>query len=150
VTRLDVRWYELLDAYQGIASDDPELAPLLRLDNSQVSCRAMIGDDDVPVVQIPVKGAVRSFEQRRAFAESLCEPVLRNAIHAALDGPGPFRAFDQALAQVPIEAERWIEEERIQDVEQLYGWLRRAGVEPEPAPDTSRKIIEFPIRRETT
>ncbi len=150
--KLPIDWHDLVHAYQGIMPTDPELVPLLRLDTGQVTCRAMMGDDDdaPDVLQVPVKGALKSFEQREAFCESLCEPNLRAALREALSGPDRFRAFDEVLKTVPIEATRWLEEEWIADVQHLCAWLRRADVEPDPEPTTSRKIIEFPLRRENT
>lgn len=148
MSALGIDWQALLDAYQGFEPEDPALRPLLRLDTGVVTCHALMGDDAAETLLVPIKGARNGYEQRVCFADELCDPRLREVVQEALATTDPFFAFDAALKAAPIEAARWIEEERLSDVEHLYAWLTRAGVEPDPAPTLGRKIIEFPLRRE--
>ena len=140
-----VVWQDLLDAHQGITPDDPALHPHLCLDTGAVTCPAL-ADERAELIAIPVKGAAGSWAQRHAFAETLCDDELRAEVLSALATPEPFAAFDAALAWVPVEAARWLEQERISDLACLLDWFRRSGVEPTPLPHLERSILEFPRR----
>lgn len=149
-----VSWQELMNAHQGPAADDPEWTPHLRLDSGAVVCPGMLSAEcvrrleaEAALLVIPSKDARRSWEQRRRFAASLCDPELRAEVTAALNGPSPFVGFDVALESVPVERARWSEVERLEDAEHLCRWLDRAGLVPDPLPDRRRKIIEFPFAR---
>ena len=110
---LQVDWQGLLDAHQGFEPDDPELQPLLRLDSGLVTCPMLLGEDQIETLPVPIKGARNGWKQRADFANGLCDADLRERAVAALSGDNPFFAFQSALETVPVEAARWIEEERL-------------------------------------
>ena len=148
--RLPVCWQDLLDAHQTpvLHMDD---APFLRVDNGTLTAPGLLDDQERDrlvaeglLLRVPLKSHERAFKQRRDFAESLCDEALRWSVTDALAQPDPYRAFAEALAPVPLEAQRWNEQERLWDLEHLNHWLRSAGHEPDPPATSSRKIIEFP------
>jgi hypothetical protein len=153
MNELFIEWQALLDVYQGFVAEDPDLRAVLRLDTGQITCAELAGQDTLAplaeqnlLVPTPVKGAVLSHKQRVQFVESLCDLELAQRLHQALSGPSPFQAFDALIATVPVEAARWVQEERLGDLATLNAWIRRVGLEPSQPPDQSRKIIEFPKR----
>ena len=147
---VSVLWQELLDAHQ------PRIVGgggscYLSLDGGVVVRGDLLDPAEVDaqvaarrLLPIPEKTMARCFQQRRAFAESLCDPDLRWEVQQALASDHPFAAFDRALDEVPIEAERWREEERLADLDVLDRWLARAGVTADPPASMTRTIIEFP------
>ena len=152
--RLPIRWQELLDVYQGPGSPDPLITALMRLDTGEVTCQAMLCAREglrlrsrELLVSVPTKNARRSWEQRARFADSLCDEQLARHLREALDGPEPFQAFERALGRSPIEAFRFVEEERREDLLHLCRWLERCGVRPEAPPDAQVSVIEFPRHR---
>lgn len=153
-TTIEVAWDDLLNAHQGFLADDPALHPYLRIDTGQVTCPLLLPDEAESLIEqgillsIPVKGSKGSWDQRLRFAETLCDLTLEDELTAALNGPDPFRAFDTALAEVPIEAMRWEQEQRNGDMRALQVWLRRCGYQPEQPPTMTRKIVEFPLKRQ--
>jgi hypothetical protein len=152
---LDVHWPDLVDAHQASVFAESDYCPCLRLDTSEVLDAELLGQEELArlmaqgkLLYLPSKSVMACLEQRRAFATTLCDPNLRRRINDALAAANPFLAFDAALELVPIEAERWREEERHQDLRTLEAWLLQQGVFPEPRPSLTRTIIEFPVRRE--
>ena len=150
---IEVDWQSLLDAYQGFEPDDPALAPLLAIDTGDVTCAMLLGSaqadallGDGRLLPLPVKGARRSWQQRLDFIETLCNRDLAQDLLGAPDWKNPFQAFDTILERVPVEQARWVEHQRLEDLEALWRWLDRAGYAPDPAPAMRRTIIEFPRR----
>ena len=151
--RIDVDWQSRLDAYQGFEPDDSELTPLFAVDTGDVTCEALLGPGvadalraDGRLLPLPVKGAARSWAQRKAFAETLCDRELAADLEEAPSWHNPFLAFDTILERVPVEHARWVEHQRLEDLEALWRWLDRSGYAPEPAPVMRRTILEFPRR----
>jgi len=152
---IEVSWSDLLDAHQASVLFEEGYRPCLRLDTGEVLSADLLTPEELAqlgargqVLYLPAKSVTQALEQRRHFAESLCDPTLRARVNDALAKPNPFVAFDAALSTAPIEAERWREEERHADLRTLENWLLQQGVFPEPRPSLTRTIIEFPIRRE--
>lgn len=153
---IPVCWQDILDAHQ-IPVLDMDDAPFLRADTGTLTAPGLLEDHERDrlvaeglLLRLPLKTHERAFKQRRDFAESLCDEELRWSVTDALAQPDPYQAFAEALAMVPLEAQRWTEQERIWDLEHLDRWLRSSGYEPDPPAVTSRKIIEFPrFRRES-
>lgn len=151
--RLPVSWSDLLEAYQWYVAYDDSTHPCVDLQTGRVTCPAVQGlqsaeEAEGRLAPMPLKGPLEAFEQRRNFAESVCDTVLREELLRSLGGPRPFRAYDEALVDVPVEAVRWREEERINDLQTLDVWLASHGVDPDPPPDLTRTVLAFPRRRD--
>ncbi len=151
--RLPISWTDLLEAYQWYVAYDDSTHPCLDVDSGRVTCPAVQGLPDAAASQgrlspMPLKGPLDAFEQRRRFAESVCERELREALLATLSGTRPFKRFDEALLDTPVEATRWREEERVADLQTLDCWLGTLGIEPDPPPDLTRTVLAFPRRRD--
>jgi hypothetical protein len=151
---ISVPWEVLFLAYQGSPVDDDLFWPHLCIDTEEVTCAEFIGTDLAKtrrdagrLIRLPIKGAKKGLEQRRRFTEGLCDSTLSSALLKALNSPNPFCEFSRVLETVPVEAARWLEEERLKDSETLMGWLSRAGIVPDVLPSQSRKILEFPLKR---
>lgn len=150
--KLGVSWSDLLEAYQWYVAYDDSTHPCVDLASGRVTCPAVLGltsADEAPdrLVAMPLKGPALAFDQRRRFADSVCDGGLRGSLVDALSGPRPFKAFDEALFDVPVEETRWREEERIADLQLIDAWLGRAGIDPDPPPDLTRTVIAFPRLR---
>jgi hypothetical protein len=151
-TRLAVSWTDLLEAYQWYVAYDESTAPCLDLTSGRVTCPTLLGLSSAAeapdrLAPMPLKGPDLAYEQRLRFTESVCDDGLRRALAAALSGPRAFKAFDEALFDVPIEETRWAEEERITDLQRLDAWLGRLGIDPDPPPNLTRTVIAFPRLR---
>lgn len=145
--RLEVYWPDFLDAYQGFAPEDGDLWPCVRVDSGELTCRALMGDEEAQLLRLPVKGAKHSFEQREAFVDTLCDRQFAAALTSALSSEDPFASFDRVLSWVQAEETRWAEVQLQQDVNALLAWFRRADIEPDPIPTVRRTILEFPLKR---
>lgn len=148
---IPVSWDDLLNSYQGAPAVDPLAAPYLDTDSGEITCRMLMDDtearekmDNGRILLLPTKDGVTGFEQRVRFVDSLCDEALAERLKNALGSPTPFHTYDEVLSDVPVESARWREVEYSTDIRILCGWLRRAGLEPDPPPRLTRKIIEFP------
>jgi len=149
-----VEWEPLLDTVRGPAIEDSHLSPFLWIDTGQITCPMLLGEgqaehliDTKRLLKIPVWDATQCLALRAQFANSLCDGVMAQKALEALSSHQPFEAFDRVLAEVPIEATRWRDEERLAAARLICDWLQNEGYAPDPSPDLERRILEFPIRR---
>ena len=147
---IPVSWDDLLNSYQGAPAVDPLAAPYLDTDSGEITCRMLMEDIEAQeqiengrILLLPTKDNVAGFEQRVRFVDSLCDEALAERLKNALGSPNPFHTYDEVLSEVPVESARWREVEYSTDIRTLCGWLSRAGLEPDPLPRLTRKIIEF-------
>ena len=149
-----VQWQDLLDVYQGPPSEDEQMKAWFATESGQVTCKLFLGMEfndlltSGRILEMPVKSPKEHLQQRQRFAESCCEPQLRESLQHALRSKTPFVTFDAVLKAVPIEATRWREEQREQDQLALERWLARAGIRADPPAVIKRTVIEFPRKIE--
>jgi len=153
-TLLEVYWEDLLNAFQATSVGDVETVPLLDLNSGELTCRALLDDcltdhlmSSGQLLELPTKSARKGLELRTQFANSLCDVVWAGKLHDALVADDPFSSFDLILSKVPVEAHRWLEEERRHDLTMLCRWFERHDIEPVPQPQLVKTIIEFPLKR---
>ena len=145
-----VDWNELLDAIFGPHVGSEDLQPLLWVDTGRVTYRALLGKEQSDelmtakrLLPIPTWNAAQGIQFRKEFANSLCDPQLRDQLTQALATSNPFEAFEQCLQRVPIELRRWQDEERLSATDSVCKWLHALGYTPDPPPDMERRILEF-------
>jgi hypothetical protein len=85
-------------------------------------------DRYVPIPQIETHDAYQAMVD---FAETVRSTHMRDLLAVALRGKGAFRRFKDALANHPVERERWFEFERQRERETIEEWAREQGVEIE-------------------
>ncbi len=74
--------------------------------------------------RLPSRTTQEAYEEMEDFVEELQEPKVRDALFATLERKGAFRAFREALLQLPTERQQWSAFRRERSERRLQAFLR--------------------------
>lgn len=77
-------------------------------------------------VRIPERNPAMTYAAMTKFTETLQNLPLKITLYAALDGPGSFRKFKDALAPFPTERKLWHGFNAKSCREEIEEWLRKS------------------------
>jgi hypothetical protein len=94
-------------------------------------------EDEDRWLSVAGEGSRESYRDMEAFIESLADPDQADRLWTAIQGPGAFRRFKDALGRTPDELNRWFAFSEERQRGRARAWLVHAGYNPSPRPPSS-------------
>lgn len=125
-----IQWRGRVDLRTG------EVWPRAAIDYAQEIGEETDEDED-RWLSVAGEGSRESYRDMEAFIESLADPDQADRLWTAIQGPGAFRRFKDALGRTPDELNRWFAFSEERQRGRARAWLVHAGYNPSPRPPSS-------------
>lgn len=122
-------WEILSESYDDIADFEdvePDVIPDIPVwmeDEIELALNVFMNDQE-HYIRIPERNPAKTYAAMTEFAAAIQNQSLKDSLYSALDGPGSFRKFKDALAPFPKEKKLWHGFNAKATRKEIEEWLR--------------------------
>lgn len=120
--------YDDIAGFEDVEPDEIPEIPQWMEDEIELALDIFMNEQD-RYIRIPERSPVKTYTAMTEFAATLQNQTLGNSLLCALDGPGSFRKFKDALAPFPREKKLWHSFNARAAKKEIEQWLKDHGIE---------------------